>query len=144
LHSFNFTYSGNKIIEHRLEHASRPDKLLKRLNFEKRRLTSTTQYYKNVNQSLHLCGLAFTFEDGTPKNILFGSSDDKTSVIDSLSNHVFGYARGRKDQYLNGFQFVYYKICPVNNTVESCKVVRPYAIPENSIYRDNNDKKGIL
>jgi hypothetical protein len=93
-------------------------KTLLLLNFKNRNLTNTIQYYENDNQFPRLCGLAFTFADEPPGS--FGSSRGKTSVIDSLSNHVFGYARGKKNQYLNGFQFVYYKICPINNTVTLC------------------------
>jgi hypothetical protein len=135
MYSIKFIYSQNKSIEHRLRNLTRLNQpILSSLDFEKRDIQEITQCYKNNNGSTRLVGLFFAFKDKS--SVLLGSCHEQIYLEDKFSNHIFGYALGKVAQYLTGFQFIWYKICPLHNRVILCANHDPYILPLDAFYKD--------
>ena len=104
------------------------------VDFEQRNIQEITQCYKTNNGSTRLVGLYFAFKDKS--SILLGSCHEQIYSEDKFSNHIFGYATGKTTQYLNGLQFVWYKICSLHNRVTFCANHNPYRLLPDAFYKD--------
>ena len=135
MYSINFTYSNNKTAEYRLKNPTRLNKPTSQsLEFKSGTIKSITQCYKNTNGSSRLVGLLIVLNNNN--STLFGSCHEHIHEVDKFSNYVFGYVLAKMDQYLNGFQFVWYEICPINNQVTSCGDSDHYTLPSSKFYDD--------
>jgi hypothetical protein len=135
MYSIKFIYSRNNTIEHQFQKSIRPSEISSTLlNFKKQKLKRITQCYADNNTFTRLVRLRFIFNDQPPKS--FGSCLVKSQLDDNFPNHVIGYALGKIYQYLTGFQFVWYNICPLNSQVKLCEESNPDPILEKTIYKD--------
>lgn len=136
MYSIRFLYTQNKSREHTLKNFTRLNHrpTLSSLDFQQRTIQEISQCYRNESGSKHLVGLFFAFKDKS--SMLLGSCLQQIYLEDKFSNHIFGYASGKTASYLNGLQFYWYKICPIQNRVTYCANHNPYRLDANAFYKD--------
>lgn len=136
LYSLEFHYSNNKSIVHQLRNVTRlhPPVPL-RLIFPEPNVSEITQCFQNESLTIQsLVGLRFRFQG---KQLpLLGSCNGRIQQAEVYSDKILGYAQGKTEAFLQGFQFVWYQICPLRNEVKSCVDDDVYALDWRLFHRN--------
>ena len=134
LYSLKFFYSNNKSIVHQLRNFTRLHPLVpSRLTFSEQNVSEITQCFQNTTLTTKsLVGLRFRFPGKALP--LLGSCNGRIQQAEVYSDKILGYAQGKTEEFLRGFQFVWYQICSVRNEVKSCVDDDLYALDSKLFY----------